>query len=885
MAKEKFHYQVTARVGLNTPVEDFESDNVFKDIAKRMSKIEPNKYPNGCTIKCWDDYGNVETYGLVKARTGGFFFKSYTFDRTNSLEDYIDYNMPPRYLTCLDSATNEYKYYVLYYDKADGTYKADYGRLGQDKGTFQYGSGQSGKDGTHTYSAQMYWIKYYEKIAKGYEDHSEEKDFDHAKVVGGITYAPIPEKEIKRVIEYLVSKQRDYIAENYDLKIATSEKAIANAKNLISQMEILFNRTDINDYSKKLALIDVYKKLLLTVPRRIKDVQSYISRISFDEKIQTANGEEDNPNYIGAILEEERTLIQNFEDVYKYDHANDEEKKLLNKTILEANGLKAFYPTFKEKWMAEDRTRSKNGSGKIEDERHLVSSVLILENTKTKDKYNAAKKELHIDDKDCYLMFHGSRTENWWSIYRNGMSLNPNAIITGKLFGNGLYFAPLARKSLGYTDFRGSCWSHGNSRFGYLALFDVAMGKAYNPSNGNLYNNPKRLMAAGYNSTWAKAGYSGWLKNEECIVYREDQCNIKYLIEMDADRQTFKNFTIENIRKLKCTEPVYDKEKNTITVKCDIDKYVSSASADTQIVFDCEKEYISVINNGNEVSLYGNEKAYITDVYMSNFAESYPKYIEWQEAFKEGRDLNKKTIDATKDDSTPKIVLPITPNAKPDTPRRRVAAADKELFSVSKGIICQQVNCCGMMRTDAGLSGAIYNDYPQVKDAYDDMYKVAKPNRPNHHCQPIQSGAYQVVSLTEAYIPYKSGDDLLNVNYVEPRMMDGGNAVKDKDGLYVANIYGQKKFGNPYKTGEVFTELDKLTAAIKDIAESNPDIPVYIPHSVINGEDVGIGCGYGGEKWENVYKALKGMKLDNIYLLDTNTGKSRKVRLDKDLTR
>ena len=53
-------------------------------------------------------------------------------------------------------------------------------------------------------------------------------------------------------------------------------------------------------------------------------------------------------------------------------------------------------------------------------------------------------------------LWHGSRNENWFSILENGLQLNPNAIITGKMFGKGIYFAPSSNKSWNYTSYRGT---------------------------------------------------------------------------------------------------------------------------------------------------------------------------------------------------------------------------------------------------------------------------------------------------------------------------------------------------------------------------------------------------------------------------------------------
>ena len=78
------------------------------------------------------------------------------------------------------------------------------------------------------------------------------------------------------------------------------------------------------------------------------------------------------------------------------------------------------------------------------------------------------------------LFWHGSRNENWMSILENGLVLRPaNAIITGKMFGYGLYFADKFRKSLNYSSLRGSYWTSGSADRGFLALYDVHVGHQF----------------------------------------------------------------------------------------------------------------------------------------------------------------------------------------------------------------------------------------------------------------------------------------------------------------------------------------------------------------------------------------------------------------------
>ena len=139
--------------------------------------------------------------------------------------------------------------------------------------------------------------------------------------------------------------------------------------------------------------------------------------------------------------------------------------------------------------------------------------------------------------KDTKLLFHGSRSENFWSIIKTGLVLRPtNAVITGKMFGYGCYYAPKCAKSIGYTSLSGSYWAHGGNNTAYMALFDVAYGTPYDVYNFdskyyNLDYNKLQQFKPGANCLHAHAD-KGMLRNDEIVVYKEEQMTIKYLIEI-----------------------------------------------------------------------------------------------------------------------------------------------------------------------------------------------------------------------------------------------------------------------------------------------------------------------------------------------------------------
>jgi poly [ADP-ribose] polymerase len=140
------------------------------------------------------------------------------------------------------------------------------------------------------------------------------------------------------------------------------------------------------------------------------------------------------------------------------------------------------------------------------------------------------------------LLFHGSRNENWWSILSSGLVLRPtNAIITGKLYGMGIYFAPKAQKSIGYTSLSGSYWAGGRDNMGYMALMEVAYGTPYDVHSfdsryHNLNYTALQKLKKGANCLHAHAGASmggsSSLRNDEIVIYKEEQCTIKYLVEI-----------------------------------------------------------------------------------------------------------------------------------------------------------------------------------------------------------------------------------------------------------------------------------------------------------------------------------------------------------------
>jgi len=123
-------------------------------------------------------------------------------------------------------------------------------------------------------------------------------------------------------------------------------------------------------------------------------------------------------------------------------------------------------------------------------------------------------------------LWHGTKAANLLSILKSGLIIpksHGSIAVTGRMFGDGVYFSDQSTKSLNYAY---GYWSSGgvdNNCFMFLA--NVAMGNYYVP-NGPFSGGCK----SGYDSTWAQAHKSG-VANNEMIVYKLNQCNLTYLVE------------------------------------------------------------------------------------------------------------------------------------------------------------------------------------------------------------------------------------------------------------------------------------------------------------------------------------------------------------------
>jgi poly [ADP-ribose] polymerase len=123
-------------------------------------------------------------------------------------------------------------------------------------------------------------------------------------------------------------------------------------------------------------------------------------------------------------------------------------------------------------------------------------------------------------------LFHGSRNANIVGIMTKGLLMRPpGVVITGSMFGNGLYFADQSTKSTQYS-MGGWGGTQNRRNNAYLFLADVALGRVmkYQNAQSHLTTPPR-----GYHSVQGEKGSS--LLHNEFIIYSLRQHRLRYLVD------------------------------------------------------------------------------------------------------------------------------------------------------------------------------------------------------------------------------------------------------------------------------------------------------------------------------------------------------------------
>lgn len=380
-------------------------------------------------------------------------------------------------------------------------------------GFFQITDGRVGitighyKPKVYTMPIDQWDAIYQAKISRGYlltkTKKMEKKEVKkNSMTLNGESFAPLSDVEVNKIINRLLLFANQAIDTNYSLKVEDiSDEMIEYGKKILEELAG-YDNLSVADFNNKLKL------LYTAIPRRIDNLSKHLAVT----KSQMQN-----------IVAEEWDLYDLMVSQVKGVNISSS-----SRTILDVYNLKWRSIT------AEEEKYIKTKLGSLSD--RYIKAWAVNNNTTAEAFEKYCLQENLSEEHGIHHLFHGSRSEYFWSIITNGLTVNPSGVITnGKMFGNGTYFAPLAAKSDGYTSSTGSRWANGSNDSGFMGIFKVATGKQYNPPSSDSSLNWANLQkkCPGAHCTWAKGGMTG-LRFDEVIVYQNCQSTIEYLVEIKA---------------------------------------------------------------------------------------------------------------------------------------------------------------------------------------------------------------------------------------------------------------------------------------------------------------------------------------------------------------
>lgn len=424
--------------------------------------------------------------------------------------------LTPVYMIMVDpdnNGTDSNKGYEMH-PLGDGTFKARWGRIGQH------------------YSEKIYpmskWNSLYNsKLKKGYKEttslmtdvirDSKVEDTNKSDKFASIVVASIRDV-LRRLWEYSHSSVQSAY------KVSASVVTQAMVDKAQEQIDFISTQAtasmDVEEFNK--ALLELFS----IIPRKMGTVKSWLAK---------------SPNDFDRIIVREQDLLDSMAgQVYKHkvdDGTKSETEVSTEVNILDEMGIEMRETT------PDEVAKLKKLMG---NQAYRFVNAWAVNNIETNKEFTEFVSKNKIGN--VRLLCHGSRNQNWLSIIKQGIRIRPsNAISTGNLFGLGCYWSNPEKyeggvqKSVGYTSVNGSYWASGNSSRGFIAFYDVAIGKSYDVySFGSQYydfnlKKLKSVMADAW-SLWChgqghRNGGSS-LINDEIIVYDHRQATIRYLVEI-----------------------------------------------------------------------------------------------------------------------------------------------------------------------------------------------------------------------------------------------------------------------------------------------------------------------------------------------------------------
>ena len=365
-------------------------------------------------------------------------------------------------------------------ENADGTFTAEWGRVGA------------------KLSSKIYPMSEWDSTVKTRAKHGYTDVSSLQSVSTGDKGLDIKDAQVKSLIDFLMKAANKTLSESYLGSVRDVTQAqIDAAQKILNDLAKIQAKGKVTKDEANVLLLDLYK----TIPRKMKDTRNYILK---DPDFQ----------FFNDLLVNEQNLLNTLSSQVVVTNVASE------KVTLDSLGIDVVVASQADRDRIAKETDFKVSNQKIFKVTNKATEKVFCKGLKTK------------------LLYHGSKNFNWLSILMNGLKIRPQGVqCTGSMFGDAIYGADKAIKSIGYTSLQGSCWANGKETKAYLAIFEFAIGKTWNVlSKGSRYNGSMssldmaKVKAHGCDSVFAEGGAD--LRNNEYMVYTAEQCTIRYLIEL-----------------------------------------------------------------------------------------------------------------------------------------------------------------------------------------------------------------------------------------------------------------------------------------------------------------------------------------------------------------
>ncbi|QMW03223.1 ADP-ribose polymerase [Spirosoma foliorum] len=395
------------------------------------------------------------------------------------------------------TAENNNKFYEMR-ENENGTFDVYYGRVG-------------GFRNKATHPLAQWNQKLREKTAKGYTDQTHL----FAESSPATDASTIADPTVRGLMSRLLDLANLSIFQNYTVTAQqVTRKQVETAQQMLDELATQL-RVGMNTSAFNSRLLDLFK----VIPRRMTHVGQHLvgNAPLSDDDLQPLR---DNLADEQATLDVMRGQVELAPVPTSPDQAPPTLLESMNLTIepeTDNHVLKLI-----KKMMGENA--------------HKFDAAFSVRHAATDAAFNAYVGKQQ--NRKTLALWHGSRSENWLSILKNGLVLRPaNAVITGKMFGYGIYFADQFSKSLNYTSLNGSVWTNGRQNEAYLAIYEVHVGEQleltkHEPQHMQLDGNALKKLDSRYDSVFARQGVS--LQKNEFIVYNQAQCTVRYIVRIKS---------------------------------------------------------------------------------------------------------------------------------------------------------------------------------------------------------------------------------------------------------------------------------------------------------------------------------------------------------------